>query len=288
MRFIRKMEQKFGRYAIRNLPAIIIGLYAAGYILSLMAPNILRYLTLEPYYILQGQVWRLVTWIIVPPDSLGIFTLIMLFFYFSIGQALERTWGSFLFNLYFFGGMLFSVLGAFLLYGWFVLYMKQPALFGGLFSTYYINMSIFLAFALSYPETSVYLYFIIPVKMKWMGVLYGVLIVLSFIRTTMPGRVAIAASLLNFILFWILTGSWKRLKFPSPSQAKRRQEFRREVKKVKPQMNGGTIHRCAVCGRTEKDGEHMEFRFCSKCQGSYEYCQDHLFTHTHVRLDKTE
>ena len=88
-------------------------------------------------------------WVIVPPDSLGIFTIIMLFFYFSIGSTLERTWGAFRFNLYILSGVLFTVIGAFLLYA---LYPSggQYILFGRLFSTYYINMSIFLAFALTF------------------------------------------------------------------------------------------------------------------------------------------
>ena len=95
MNFINRMEQKFGRYALRDLPAIIIGLYAAGYVLSVIAPRVLAYLTLDPVYILHGQVWRLVTWIIVPPSSLDIFTVIMLFFYFSIARALVMRWGAF-------------------------------------------------------------------------------------------------------------------------------------------------------------------------------------------------
>ena len=105
MNFINRMEQKFGRYALRDLPAIIIGLYAAGYVLSVIAPRVLAYLTLDPVYSLHGQVWRLVTWIIVPPSSLDIFTVIMLFFYFSIARAPVMRWGAFRFNFYFFSGI---------------------------------------------------------------------------------------------------------------------------------------------------------------------------------------
>ena len=81
MNLFQKLERKFGRYAIHNLSAVIIGLYAAGYILNVVSPALLRYLTLEPYLILRGQIWRVVTWVIVPPTSLTIFTVIMLFFY---------------------------------------------------------------------------------------------------------------------------------------------------------------------------------------------------------------
>ena len=275
MNWINKLERRFGRYAIHNLPAVMIGLYVAGYILSVTSPTILNFLTLEPYYILHGQIWRVITWVIVPPETFGIFTIIMLFFYFSIGRTLEQTWGAFRFNLYIFTGILFTVIGALILHAFYPRY-----LIGGLFSTYYINMSIFLAFALSYPDMHVLLYFIIPVKMKWMGMLYGALTVYEMIRSSWPVRVAIIASLLNFILYFLLSRNSGRA---GMGGFRRQEQFRQSVKKVQPKGNTVTIHRCAICGRTEKDGDNLVFRYCSKCDGAYEYCQDHLFTHQHIR-----
>lgn len=274
MKFLNKMERKYGRYAVHNLPAIIIALYVAGYIMQQFQPRILSYLTLEPYYILHGQVWRLLTWVLVPPSSLDLFTIIMLFFYYSIGKALERTWGAFRFNVYIFSGILFTVLGSFLLY--FIL--GGNVSFGYLFSTYYINMSIFLAFALSYPDMQVLLYFFIPIKMKWMGILYGVFVVFEFFSSTWVGKVAIIASLLNFLIYFL---SGLNLRRVSPKEIHRKQEFRRNVAQAQPKA-GAPLHRCAVCGRTELDGDNLEFRYCSKCDGDYEYCQDHLFTHEHI------
>ena len=90
----------------------------AGYLLYFFAPaSIFSYLTLEPYYILHGQIWRLVTWILIPPESPGIFTIIMLFFYYSLGNSLEQTWGAFRYNVYIFMGMIsYGFWAAFLLY----------------------------------------------------------------------------------------------------------------------------------------------------------------------------
>ncbi len=300
MNFLNKMERRFGRYAIKNLPAVMVALYAAGYVMELLMPQVASYLTLEPYYILHGQVWRILTWLIIPPSSLDLFTIIMLMFYFSIGRTLERTWGSFRFNFYILSGVLFTVIGSFVLYGVLIALGYVPTtlfsqygvvmisssggdiqLVGQLFSTYYINMSIFLAFALSYPDMQVLLYFIVPIKMKWMGIVYGVLILFSFINSSWGGRVAIIASLLNFILFFALTRK-NKIRRVSPAEIHRRQEFKRSVKKAAPNA-GATIHRCAVCGRTEADNPNLEFRYCSKCYGAYEYCQDHLFTHPHVQ-----
>lgn len=277
MNFLNKMERKFGRYAIHNLSAYIIALYVAGYLLYFFAPaSIFSYLTLEPYYILHGQIWRLVTWILIPPESPGIFTIIMLFFYYSLGNSLEQTWGAFRYNVYIFMGMISTVLGAFLLYAIF----GGNVLFGNaLFSTYYINMSIFLAFAVSYPNMQVMLYFFIPIKMKWMGILYGFFIVYSFVKSSWVGKVAIIASLLNFIVFFLMTRDYRRV---SPKEIRRKQDFKRQMNTAKPGNSRQPMHKCAVCGRTELDGDDLEFRYCSKCDGNYEYCQDHLFTHQHV------
>ena len=269
MNFLDKMERKYGKYAIKNLPAIIVALYAAGYIISALMPELLSYLTLSPYLILHGQVWRVISWVLVPPGSLDLFTIIMLYFYFSLGRTLEYTWGAFRFNVYIFSGIIFTVIGAFLLY-----FMGGS----GYFSTYYINMSIFLAFAITYPDMEVLLYFLIPIKMKWMGVVYGFFIVLSLIQGSWADRISIVMSLLNFLIFFVMSRNLKRY---SPKEVHRRNEFKRSVRKVQPKQ--GTRHKCAVCGRTEKDGDHLEFRYCSKCDGNYEYCQDHLFTHQHIK-----
>ncbi|MDO5807450.1 MAG: hypothetical protein Q4P26_03565 [Lachnospiraceae bacterium] len=280
MNFLNKLERKYGRYAIQNLPMIMVVLYVAGYVIDLFFSSALSLFQLEPYDILHGQIWRLVTWVIIPPSSLDIFTIIMLYFYFSLGRTLEQTWGAFRFNLYIFSGMFFTAAGAFILYG--ALYAmtgSQVYGIGNFFSTYYINMSIFLAFALTYPDLQVMLYFLIPIRIKWMGLLYGILILADLVRGNWASRVAIIASLFNFIIFYLISGRLDRF---SPHQVHRRQTYKKKVKQVQPR-GGITKHKCAICGRTEQDGDDLEFRFCSKCDGNYEYCQDHLFTHQHIK-----
>ena len=153
-----------------------------------------------------------------------------------------------------------------------------------MFSTYYVNMSIFLAFAATFPNMQVLLFFFIPLKVKVLGIIYGVMLIYQFIvgygtgleMLTVANRFVIAASLMNFIVFF-LTGRGKV--HMTPRQVKRRQEYKREVKK----STKITRHKCAICGRTEETNPELEFRFCSKCDGNYEYCQDHLFTHTHIK-----
>lgn len=282
-------EKKYGKYAIPNLTVILIMCYVAGYVIDWLMPNMAGYLTLDPYAILHGQIWRLVTWVISPPTSLNIFTLIMLFFYYTLGTRLEREWGVWRYNVYLFTGMLLTIAGAFLCMGiYYVLYpdMDQQAasvLFRSgswFFSTYYVNMSIYLAYALTFPESQVLLMMVIPVKVKWLGILYGVMLVIDMFQAFRMGLwfsvAAIGASLLNFLIFFLRSRSHMHL---NPKQIKRRAQFKQNIRR-NPKMTG---HKCAVCGQTDEDDPTLEFRFCSKCRGNYEYCQNHLFTHTHVK-----
>lgn len=281
-----KFEKKFGKYAIPNLTLILIACYIVGYLIEIVNPTFLLYLTLDPLQILKGQVWRIFTWLIVPPSSFDLFTLLMLYFYYSIGTVMERTLGTYRYNVYLLGGVLMTVAASFLCIG--ALYFF-PNLLGGevfsemlsligsmQFSTYYINISIFLAFAVCYPEMQVLLMFFIPVKVKWMGILDLILLLYTMIAGPMFTKFAVGAALLNFLIFYLSTRSLGHLK---PSQIKRRAQFKQQVH----QSARITRHKCAICGQTEETSPDMEFRFCSKCNGNYEYCETHLYTHEHVK-----
>ena len=285
MKFIDKLERKFGRFGIPNLTIYMIVCYVIGYALMIVNPGILNWLSLEPAYILRGQVWRLVTWVLYPPSTSGVlwFAIAVLFFYYPIGTSLERTIGTFKYTLYILSGVIFTILGAFILY----FLLGGNVLVGSVFSTYYISLSTFLAYAMCYPDMSVLLMFIIPVKMKWMAVFYVVIVAYEMIRYIMAGAwylvIPIVASLLNFIIFYFGTKDFSRY---NPKEVHRRNEFRRAMEpqgRMKSGSGSVTKHKCAICGRTELDDPNLEFRFCSRCNGNYEYCQDHLFTHTHVK-----
>ena len=292
MKFIDKLERKFRGRGIENLTIYIIVSYVLGYALMILNPGLLSMLSLNVSRILQGQIWRLVTWVIYPPSSSSTlwFVIAILFFYYPISASLERTWGSFRFTLYILSGMVFTIISAFILY-----FMTGGVLDlmynGGLFSTYYISLSIFLAYALTYPEMRVMLYFVIPIKMKWMAVFYVLIVGQNIISCFMNGTwyvaVPIIASLLNFIIFFLSTRNLSRY---NPKEIHRKNQFKRATggRKTVPfpgsgNAGGVTKHKCAVCGRTEKDDPNLEFRFCSKCNGNYEYCQDHLYTHIHKK-----
>lgn len=291
MNWIDKLERKFGRYAIPNLTVYVVGCYVLGYLLMQLNPSVLSMLSLDVSKILQGQIWRIITWVIYPPSNSSFvwFVVAILFFYYPLGSSLERTWGSFRYNLYIFSGILFTVLAAFLLHlvtgGVVEIYGIRYALGGSVFSTYYISLSIFLAYAMTCPNMQILLMFVIPVKMKWMAYIYGAMIIYDIISYVRAGlwfmAVPIVASLLNFVLFFF---SGINLHRYNPKEVRRRKEFKKAMAqtRVNPAAGGVTKHKCAICGRTEQDDPNLEFRFCSKCNGNYEYCQDHLFTHQHV------
>lgn len=297
MNFINKLERKYGRFAINNLIVYVLAAYAIGYISQLISPEFYSYLTLSPELVCRGQVWRLFTWICTVPQSLDIFVIFMFMFYYWIGTTLERYWGTFRYNLYMLSGWFFMTAGSMIIYG--VTLLTTGNGISLAMDTYYLNLTSFLAFASIFPDTQVMFMMIIPIKMKWLAIADLVLIGYSFIshlsilfrysaleiymysggmvtrETYIAACVCIVISLLNFILFYFGTRNYKRY---SPKEVKRKQTYRRQVRT----SNGISKHKCAICGRTENDGEGLVFRFCSKCEGNYEYCQDHLFTHEHV------
>ena len=293
MNLLDKLERKFGRYAIHNLMYYIIILYALGYVIVTFVPQFyVQYLSLDPTMILRGQIWRIITFIIYPPNTGLFYFLISMYLYYSIGRILEAQWGAFRFNLYFFTGVLLHVVAAFIscyVFG---------ANIGPAFGTYYLNYSLFFAFAATYPDMQFLLFFIIPIKAKWLGIIngiyFGVTIVAGFLANYLPYSVLIGlmnagiiahpaysamalVSLANFLIFLFGMRSMRRY---NPKEIYRRKVY---TKSVKQGQKSAATHRCAVCGRTEKDGDDLVFRFCSKCNGNYEYCQDHLFTHEHVK-----
>ena len=287
------LRRKLEKYAIPNLTLYLIICYGIGYLMQYLVPAGYQYLMLDPFLVLKGQVWRLVTWILIPPDSSNLFfVLITLYLYYSLGGLLERIWGTYKYNVYLFSGLLFTILGAFVLCGYSVLMGAQPTMYTGLyllnngsavyfgqFSTYYINMSIFLACAASIPDVQVLLMFIFPIKVKWIGIVYGIILLVNCIQGGIATWIVVIFSLLNFLVFFLRSKGKMHL---SVGQIKRQQEFHQKMRSA-GQTKGITRHKCAICGRTELDGDDLEFRFCSKCNGNYEYCQYHLFTHEHVK-----
>ena len=187
MNWIDKLERKFGRFGIQNLTMYIIICYVVGYFLTYLNPSLMAMMSLDVAKILHGQIWRLVTWVIYPPSTGNflLFVISILFFYYPIGTSLERTWGTFRYTLYIFSGLFFVLIAAFLTYfitgGYVVIGGMSYAIGGGVFTTYYVSLSVFLAYAMSCPDMQILLWFVIPIKMKWMAIVYGVIVLYNMI-----------------------------------------------------------------------------------------------------------
>jgi len=286
MDFMTKLERKFGKFAIPNLTLILIGGFVLGYLIEIISPEALSIIALDPIKVMQGQVYRLLTWVIIPPYGASIFVIITLMFYFYVGRTLENTWGDFRYTVYILAGILFTDLGIMLTY--LVMFFtgqqelinlySEYGLYGA--STYYLCMSMFLAYAFMFPDMQVLMYFIIPIKVKWLGYLdiaYLIVEVLRFgLMKYYTGMITVIMSVLNFILFYFMMKGKSRV---TPAHRKRKRQYKREVR----QTQILTRHKCAICGRTEEDDPTLEFRYCSRCKGNYEYCQNHLFTHEHKK-----
>ena len=302
---LEKLQRKLGKYAIPGLMKYVLIVYAVGFIVNMINPSFYyQWLMLDIDKILKGQVWRLFTFLIQPIESNILFMAIMLFVYYSIGMTMERYWGTFFFNFYYFMGVLFNILAVVLIYV--IFYIKNGVGISYPIQLDYLNLSLLLAFSITFPETRFYLMFLIPFKAKYLAIIYaGILVYTIYSAFSGVGividaygfnyiygyeygicvAVSIIAAFANFLIYFFMTKKqW------SPKNIKRRMQFKQSYNRG---MNTGyhagsgsrsviTRHKCAVCGRTELDGDNLQFRFCSRCNGNYEYCQDHLFTHEHI------
>lgn len=278
MNFLDKMQRKYGRFAISNLMLyIMLGQTIVFFSTLLLGSTLINLLYFDPLLIIRGQIWRLVSFVFIPNTFHPIFFLFAAFLYYSIGSNLERTWGSFKFNMYYLLGMLFNMIG--LLVVQLIFYPNTGHYFYasmGTSITVYLNLSLFLAFAALYPDVEFLLYGILPVKVKYLAAIDVIFLAYSFFTGGLGNSVLIVLSLLNFFVFFSGTLLNKR---PTATQ----RQFKAQKRELQP---GPPIkvafHKCTVCGKTELTDPDMEFRYCSKCNGNHEYCMEHLHQHTHI------
>lgn len=324
MSWLNRMEQKYGRYAIPGITKFFVCAALAGYIISMlesrMSFSLTGLLCFNMNQILRGQIWRLVTWVFCQSGRASLLNLIFLLCLLSMGTSLESIIGSFRLNVYMLGGVLITLVGGILVYfiGYpsFSAYNASAGMLGigvPYLSTYYILLSIFMALALCMPDGTVMLYFIIPIRMKWILILYFAELfyelytyfrVGGFFMLFALGSQIIFA-LLNLGLFFWMTrsqmggarrnhaGSYRnsyQRQYQNPNRFRNWDQPSDPFKKrysdqfSQPRPGSGiSRHKCAICGRTELDDPTLTFRYCSKCAGNYEYCNEHLFTHEHIR-----
>ena len=287
---MKNLRRKFELYCYKNrskgIPNLMLYIAlgsAVVYVMSQISGNYFLYylLCFDRNLILQGQVWRLITYPLTYNAGNILLTAVALLCYYSLGRAMENIWGTLRFNLYYLSGV--------------VMMDIYCMLFGGTADVVYLNMSLFLAYATLFPDAQFLLFFIIPIKAWIFALIDLVMVLVGLVSYPFPYNLFSVISIANYFLFFgkdvlnVIPMSWRanaaRLFRKKPKQQKA---------KVVPFPKAGSYeattasvkapytHRCTVCGRTDVSNPELEFRYCSRCQGYHCYCEDHISNHTHV------
>lgn len=288
---MKNLRRKFELYCYQNrnkgIPNLMLYIVlgtAVVYVMSRMYGNAFLYylLCFDRRSILQGQVWRLITYPLTYSAGNLLLTAVSLFCYYSLGRAMENIWGTLRFNLYYLSGV--------------VMMDVYCLLFGGQADVIYLNLSLFLAYATLFPDAHFLLFFIIPVKAWIFALVDLVFVVIGLVSYPFPYNLFSVVSLANYFLFFgkdvlnVIPMSWRT----NASRLFRKKP--QTVRKAKIiQFDAGSYeashatpkapytHKCTVCGRTDVSNPELEFRYCSKCKGYYCYCQDHINNHVHIQ-----
>ena len=260
---MRFLEKRFGRFAIPNVTAIFIAAQVFAFVANALNPGLLDRMILIPERVLNGDVHRLVTYLAIPPGGHPLWAFFAWYLFYLMGQALEHYWGIFRYNLFILLGFLATTGAAFAA-------PDQPCGNGFLYGT------VFLAFAFLNPNFELRLFFILPVKIKWLAGLTWIGYFFQFVVGDAITRLSVAAATANFFLFFGQDLYW-RLRGKQRAVVRTMQKAR-EKKAEKTRY----YHKCAVCGLTDLDDREMDFRYCSQCAGDQAYCRNHLREHAHV------
>src|SRR5689334_13228711 len=248
MSMLDKLERRFGFLAIPGLPRILVVFGGLVFILALVNPGYTSILQLDPDKIRHGEVWRLVTYIFIPQSMSPLWVIFALWFLWWVGEGVERGMGAFRLTLYFVIGMIGTTIAAFF--------------FGSNFSNGMLIASLFFAFARFYPEEMIYVLFILPVRIKWLAWISGAFLVLGFFMGSNAYRISLVAAFANYLIFF------------GPEiiyDARHRRDVSTRRRRFEDQSRPETesLHKCAICQRTELTAPDLEFRVA---RDGEEYC----------------
>ncbi|HTG00056.1 MAG TPA: hypothetical protein VK654_05655 [Nitrospirota bacterium] len=257
MSWIDKLDRKYRRFGVQNVTLYLIIGQALFFVFQMSGRFILQRVVLVPEYVLAGEWWRLVTFLFIPPLTNPIFAFFAWYLFYLMGSALEGHWGAFRYNLFLLIGYVVTV-------GVTFLFPSSAA------TNIFIGGSVFLAFAYLYPDFQLYIFFILPVKVKWLAVITWIGYGYEMIVGSWHTRVLVLASISNFLIFfgrdiyWGMKSGNRKMVFQAKQFSGKKEAF----------------HTCTVCGKTDISHPQMEFRYCSDC-GGLGYCMDHIFNHEH-------
>lgn len=278
MRWKYNLERRYGRFAIANLTRTLVTVQVACLVIGLFDRGMIETIALRPTLVWNGEIWRVLTFLCVPPVGDPLWAIFYFYLFYMMGRALENLWGDFRYTLYLFIAYVANV---------------SVALAGGVFlqnadiaiSSAFLELSVFLAFAYLYPEFELMIMFILPVKVKWLALIAWVLTGVAFVSGLMnfgEGGWIISltsiASVLNFLMFF---GPEVYQKFYF---AQRRTQWQAKSSRSSDQPR----HKCTTCGITELTHPDEDFRYCTECEGTLCYCSQHIRNHEHVTAEKVE
>lgn len=269
MSLLSRLDAKFGRFAVPNLTLIFIAGQVLVYVFEQFAQtegrSVLQFIDLDMATVMNGEVWRLVTFLFTPPTMNVIFAFFYWYLFYLFGTTLEADWGVFRYNVFLVMGYLASLALALvttLIFGPGPVAANNGFLYG----------TVFLAFARFYPEFVMYIFFILPVKIKWLALLQWFGYAVAFLFGGWMVRAMVVASVFNYLLFFGRS-IWYDIK-----HAERRMRFQAKAMGKSSRI----VHRCHVCGLSSDDSPRTQFRYCSQCGGDVCYCPEHLQNHEHI------
>ena len=207
--WLNRLERRYGRFGIPNLTNILVAGQILVFAIELFVNRtVTAWLGLSRFLLLQGQVWRAITFVFIPFSGGSILSVVLgIYFTWFVGMALEREWGDFRYTAYLLLGMVGTVAACLLT--------------GITASTYCLSLSLLLAFAMLYPEVQVLLFFVIPLRVKYLGFFAAALWAFSFLTAPLAYKLSYLLSMLNVWVFfgpmayrslraWQRREQWKR------------------------------------------------------------------------------
>jgi hypothetical protein len=280
MSLLSQLERRFRRFAIPNLTTVLVAGQACLWIASKLPQGIaIDRAMLIPSRVLEGEVWRLFTFLFTPPNDRPLFVIFYFLLFHMFGTTLERHWGAFRFNMFILVGWIANIAAAFLasaLLGNFDTDLNLADRFATVAApNEFLYSSLFLAFARLYPDFIINLFFILPIRIKWLALLMWIAYGYGVIRGPQMSRLLIMATVINYLIFFG-PEHWRELR-----HGHRRRSFQSKAKKA----TAAPTHQCRVCGLSSNDSPKTAFRYCSKCEGQACYCPEHIRDHEHVTAE---
>ena len=263
MALLNRLERLFGRFAIPNISLYLVFGQVLFWGVAYLGYFDLETIALLPLKVRMGEPWRLFTFLLLPPNSHPVFIAFAWYMFWMMGSALEGLWGAFRYNLFLFIGWILTVAVA----------LMYPNVYA---TNVFVAGSVFLAFAFLNPDFEILIFFILPVKIKWLALIqwvsYGYLLLVG----RWPLRFAVLASISNFLIFF------SRDLVQRVKTGRRQMEYKAQASATR-ERERAPRHRCAICGKTDVSHPQMDFRYCSKCAGDECYCSEHLRSHEHTK-----